>query len=63
MREPESETSANQMEIIEAINVSPYLTMFSTLIYAPKKMQQHTGEYRLTFLICESQKKANQAIW
>lgn len=31
----ESETSANQMEIIEAINVSPYLTMFSTLIYAP----------------------------
>lgn len=30
-----TETSANQLEVIEAISISPYLTMFSTLIYAP----------------------------
>lgn len=31
----ESETSENQMEIIKALGSSPYITMFSTLIYAP----------------------------
>lgn len=31
----QSETSANQLEVMKEISVSPYLTMFSTLIYAP----------------------------
>lgn len=30
-----TETSANQSEIIEAVSISPYVTMFSTLVYAP----------------------------
>ncbi len=31
----ESETSANQMEVVASVSASPLLTMFSTLIYAP----------------------------
>jgi len=31
----ETETSANQMEVVASISASPLLTMFSTLIYAP----------------------------
>lgn len=31
----DTQTSANQSEIINAIDTSPYLTLFSTLIYAP----------------------------